>query len=247
MSRVQWEDLGGLVGLPAAERAAVESAQLSMAESYSAVLGALDGGEHWLEGGHAVLRQLSPVEFYSACDLLEEISTPQVDRTLGERRRDRRDEIHSVVCDDLDTMLDEIDPEFARIRRGAQKALESGNPDRARHVAISARELVLGVIHGLAPDDRVLRWPDDRLQLDRHNHPTRESKMLFIGRSLEHASYLRFFQEDVKAGIRLIDVLHETVHRPSCELTQGMLKALWLRVDALLRLLLEVARLRAAD
>jgi hypothetical protein len=59
------------------------------------------------------------------------------------------------IVDRLDEHLAGLDPVFVKMRKGAWEALETSNPERCRHAAISYRELFRRVLQRLAPDARM--------------------------------------------------------------------------------------------
>jgi hypothetical protein len=57
-----------------------------------------------------------------------------------------------VADDELDALLESMDPDFPPMRRGAWAAFRSGSPDKLRQAAVSQRELVRQVFQNMFPD-----------------------------------------------------------------------------------------------
>lgn len=77
--------------------------------------------------------------------------------TLVEEPQDRRPFTHrqerlGKLEIELETHLDTLRYEFKLMRRGSWEALEGDNPDRLRHAASSAREVIRQVLQELFPD-----------------------------------------------------------------------------------------------
>jgi hypothetical protein len=68
-----------------------------------------------------------------------------------------RDALKRGTLDDLDEVLQRINPYLARVRRGAWAALGSAHPDSLRQAAHSARELIDQVLKEGAPDAEIRR------------------------------------------------------------------------------------------
>jgi hypothetical protein len=70
-----------------------------------------------------------------------------------------------VADDELDSLLESIDPDFPPMRRGAWAALNSGSPDKLRQAAVSQRELVRQVFQSMFPDVQIIEGePDSKLR-----------------------------------------------------------------------------------
>ncbi len=143
------------------------------------------------------------------------------------------------VCVEL---LRSVDPAMVALYTGAHEALHSANPDRARHVLSSLRELWTHILHRLAPDDRVLAWmPSDRKDLlNDKKQPTRRARVLYISRHIDHEPLTEFTVADTHALLKLMELFNR-VHGLDPGLTDEQLRALLLRSDSWLVYILRIA------
>src|SRR5437868_5441414 len=68
-----------------------------------------------------------------------------------------RDALKRGALDDLDDVLQRINPYLVQVRRGAWAALGAAHPDSLRQAAHSARELIDQVLKEGAPDEEIRR------------------------------------------------------------------------------------------
>src|SRR6185437_3668162 len=97
--------------------------------------------------------------------------------------------------------------------RRAANVLERGGPDHVRHFAISLRELLMHVIHQLAPDEDLARWPEAAPEDYYNGRPTRRLRLRYIFREANGTSYAAFIDDDIKRTIEMIDMLSADTHR----------------------------------
>ena len=137
-------------------------------------------------------------------------------------------------------LLQAVDPSLALPYIGARDALRGSNPDRARHVLSSLRELWGHLLRRLAPDDRVLTWAtSDDKELLHEGRPTRKARILYVCRSLNHHPLTDFVVQDTRALVKLVELFNR-VHELDSELTDEQLRALLLRTDSWLMYILEI-------
>ena len=137
-------------------------------------------------------------------------------------------------------LLQKIDPALVTPYAGARDALQSANPDRTRHILSSLREFWTHLLHRLAPDDQVLAWvPRDETGLLHEGRPTRQARVLYICRDLNHMPLSNLVVQDTKALVELLDLFNR-VHQLKPELTDEQLRALLLRTDSWLTYILNI-------
>ena len=71
-------------------------------------------------------------------------------------------------------------------------------------------------------------------------HPTRQARLLFICRGVNHDPFRRFVNKDVSAHLELIQILQRGTHELSIGLTYEQLRALVVRTESLLRFILVI-------
>ena len=124
---------------------------------------------------------------------------------------------------------------------GARQSLQSDNPDRARHVTTSVRELFTHILHGLAPDDEIRKWTTDESHFY-NNRPTRRARLLYICREFSCDPLTKFVEDDVRAALTLIGSLNAGTHVVESKLTYPQLEAVVYRVESLALFLLKISR-----
>lgn len=175
------------------------------------------------------IAKYSPVEYSLEMDVLERISA------------DEKDEFEVEGLPSVDGELASFDDRLLILVNGARESLRSDNPDRARHVTTSVRELCMHILHGLAPDDEIRKWSTD----DSHFHngrPTRRARLLYICRKFACDPLTKCVEDDVRAALTLIDSLNAGTHVVQSKLTGFQLEAIVYRMEALALFLLKIAR-----
>lgn len=175
------------------------------------------------------IAKYSSIEYSVEMDVLERISA------------DEDEEFEVEGLPSVDDELASFDDRLLILINGARESLRSDNPDRARHVTTSVRELCTCILHGLAPDDDIRKWSDD----DNHfhnNRPTRRARLLYICRKFSCDPLTKFVEDDVRAALTLIDSLNAGTHVVQTKLTEFQLEAIVYRMEALALFLLKISR-----
>ena len=140
-------------------------------------------------------------------------------------------------------LLNQFSPLLARLYMGAIRALHSNNPDKARHVLISLRELWSNVLRVLSPDDSVMTCiekgffkEDDLLHKGR---PTRRAKVLYIYRGVYNGPLREVARRDSKLLAAVFDLLNR-IHKANIDLSDNELQALIWKSEAELLYLLKL-------
>ena len=176
-----------------------------------------------------------PHEILTSVDVLASLShTPAVSDTDLELEDE-----HDGT---LEGLLAALNPALLSVLDGAKDALRSDNPDRGRHVAVSLRELITHVLDMLAPPAAVQGWTSEPSHFY-DGRPTREARVLFACRTVNHDHFSRFVSADVRATVEFISLFHRGTHELSAAFTEAQLRALVARTESLLRFLLLVSRM----
>jgi hypothetical protein len=171
----------------------------------------------------------SPLEYSLELDVLERISVEQ----------DEDVEVEGLPL--VDHELASFDDRLLILINGARKSLKSDNPDRARHITTSVRELFTQILHGLAPDEEIRKWSADAAYYH-NNRPTRRARLLYICRRFACDPLTKFVDDDVRAALTLIDSLNAGTHVVQSSLTEFQLQAIVYRMEALALFLLKISR-----
>lgn len=171
----------------------------------------------------------SPMEYSLELDVLEGISV----------ERDEEAEVEPLPS--VDDELASFDGRLLTLLKGARESLNSDNPDKARHVTTSARELFTHILHGLAPDAEITKWSTDAGHYH-DNRPTRRARLLYICRKFSCDPLTKFVEDDVRAALALVSSLNAGTHVVQSKLTQFQLQAIVYRMESLALFLLKVSR-----
>lgn len=154
-------------------------------------------------------------------------------------------DLASEAESELTTGLVVLDTRLVAMWRGAREALRSPNPDRLRQACASQRELVMHVVHLLAPDETVRKWTTSPDDFDESGRPKRRTRLHFIARKVNQDRFSAFLRKDLAAALEAIDVLNGGVHGLDSTLSDAQARLLMLRIDHLLAFLLEVSKTEA--
>lgn len=173
-------------------------------------------------------------------------------RPVGPGRAEYRDqldseveEIEGRVEEDLDGLLQAIDPNLVQILRGVRERARNKGTDWVRQTLTSLRELSTHVLHLLAPDERVEACglldscaPEIR-EKDGRGKPTRSARLYTIYFGIQHVEMREFLKADVKAALSLFDLLNAGTHRMSSALTEREVTSILRKVESTLQFLIE--------
>lgn len=178
-----------------------------------------------------LIAKYSPLEYSLELDVLERISFDE----------EKAEVIEPEGLLSVDEELASFDGKLLNLINGARQSLKSDNPDRARHVTTSVRELFTQILHRLAPDAEIKTWTND-VEHFRDNRPTRRARLLYICRNFSCDPLTKFVEDDVRAALTLIDSLNAGTHVVESKLTTFQLEAIVYRMEALALFLLKISR-----
>lgn len=141
----------------------------------------------------------------------------------------------------LDDAFTAFDADFLIPLQGARDSFVSNNPDKARHITASLRESFGHMIRRLAPDTEVKKWSTDPSHLA-NGKWTRKSRLLYICRDICGDPLEEFVDQDVNSALVLVDSLNAGTHVIQSMLSDSQLRALILRMEALLLFLLRISK-----
>ena len=146
--------------------------------------------------------QYPPYEIFRETELLEQITIPEDEQVV-------LDEYEVIVIPEeksLEDWLGKINSGFPSLLQGARAVLNTDNPDRARHVTVSLRELIGRVLHQFAPNNEIKTWSTNPSDYDDKGKPTRRARVLYICRTINCNPLSEFVEADVKSILALIRV-----------------------------------------
>src|SRR5439155_9335890 len=167
-----------------------------------------------------------PVEMYAGVHLVRTISPSEPEEPESEDVVEAiafRTALEIETSSALEDGLTELDPGLLNVWRGARVALSPQNPDRARHVAVSLRELFTTVLHRLAPDDSVKEWTSDPDHYDEKGRPTRRARYQFICRTINDGPFTKFVDLDMRFALAFLDAFQGGTHEIVSSLSDAQL------------------------
>jgi len=237
---VPWESLGRATTMHAREFAAISDRFTALADAYSSLIRSFDEREHFMAAFPPIVSGGPPVEILTSARVLDFLSRPHPDDGYPEADRQIESDLEDEIEASVDELLAAMDPNLRTMWLGAKEALRSQNPDRCRHVAFSLRELVTHVLHALAPNDQIMSWTTDPSHFH-EGRPTREARVLFVCRAINHGCFTKFIHADVRASIEFI-ALFQRGHELAVTFSEEQLQALVTRTESFLRFLLLTSR-----
>ena len=227
--------LGRLAGLDAISRSTISTNLGNLTNSYKSLIN-LTTTHDSLAKRLSLITAYAPVEYYREVKVVETITVDTASNTIN------NEPIETVIANHLpsaDSLLEEFDDRLLPVLNGARQSLLTDNPERARHVTTSIRELFTQVLHALAPDNDIRNWTS-KSEHFHEKRPTRKARLLFICRHIDSNPLSKFIQDDVKAALSLVDALNSGTHGIESHLSDAQLAAIVARMESLLIFLLQV-------
>lgn len=231
-----WKDLEKSVFHKTGELTGAIESFNSLTANYNSLIHSFSAKEFDIVDFPPFVSGLPPIEILTSSDLLDTISRDETEESV-EQADALEDEIREEIESSLEELLSHLNPEIGRLWLGAKEALASSNPDKKRHIVVSLREMLTHILHSIAPDTEVFRWSSN----PSHYHegrPTREARLLFVCRDINHGPFEQFVKKDVESHIKFIRLFQRGTHEININFTEQQVRALIVRAEALARFLL---------
>lgn len=228
-------NLGQTIGLSAKTNGDLMSVYDGLSNGYSSLITSFNDNPLSYTDIHPNISRCIPTEYYLSANLWESISIPGY--ISIEEEIDRSFQLDNENT--LSKYLPMIGDEYYGLWQGALDAYNSDSVDKIRHFSISVRELFDHVIRKLAPNDEVSRWTDKK-SFYQNGKPTRGARLHYISRHIPNDRLKDFIDEDVKAALELIQLLHKGAHELNSGFTETQLKVLKTKAESALKFILEV-------
>jgi hypothetical protein len=199
----------------------------------------LVAGNHFLrssfEDGAADMVAEIPSEVFRVLDL--DTAFPGGAQEVVEKERA---DLAVKTCDELESFLSNLNPQLVALLQGARAAaVNSLNPDTARHLCISLRELLGHALRQMAPDAQVKAWSQDPTHFN-DGRPTRNARIQYLYSPVSQPALRQFIDADIRAAIALFDVLNKGTHVANLGADAAALAVLLNRAEGILLLLLRL-------
>lgn len=238
--RVPWDSLGSATAIAGAEFVAVRAHFTELTDTYRSLMQSFEESEHFMASFPPIISGEPPREIVRSASVLASLSKATSSPELAEGEGLFKPDFEEEDQCSIDELLDTLDPDLSSIWLGAREALRSENPDRGRHVVVSLRELITHALDTVAPISEVQGWTSDPSHFHQ-GRPTREARILFACRGVNHGPFARFVNADVRATIEFISLFQRGTHELAASFSETQLRALVTRTESLLRFLLLVS------
>lgn len=240
--RVPWDSLGSATTIADAEFLALRSQFTSLTETYRSLMQSFEERDNFMASFPPIISAGPPLEILRSVGVLDRLSHPAPASGSSEVDALVEPDFEGDDGGGIADLLAALNPAFPSVWLGAREALNSENPDRGRHVVVSLRELITHVLDTLAPSAKIQSWTSDPSHF-RDGRPTREARVLFACREVNHGPFSKFVDADVRATIELISLFQRGTHELAVSFSETQLRALVARTESLLRFLLLVSRI----
>jgi len=229
--RLQWKDFGSLFETKMSVQNQLKIPFIKMSNSYDHLWKALEINPILVIDFSPIMIQQPSTDFYLATQLsyliTEQRPSARKDKeTFLETNHQRT---NSFLCE----LLPQLDPELLILYQGAITSLDSNNPDKQRHVAVSLRELFTHILHMLSPDDKFNKWNTDPDNL-KNGRPTRKGRLLYIYRDINFPPFNQFIKRDVEAALTFLNLFQRGTHKIKGPFSEQQSRAILNRVESLL-------------
>ena len=185
-------------------------------------------------GANPFLSDLAEQETANSANVLNNLLDDSVDSQISDE-----DLRNTLIANELAY----ISPDLDRRWRGAIYALNSENPDAARHFCSSTREIITEIIETKAPNAAVFaRFPN--CQTTKERNPTRREKIRYCldlsGRANDVLE--NFIEANIDNVITLFDELNSGAHGRAGKFSPQQLGSIKIRVEDAIRFMCEIVR-----
>ena len=138
-------------------------------------------------------------------------------------------------------LISSVDVKLLPLYQGAIDAIASRNIDKVRHATTSLRELFTHILHKLTPDEAFFEWNREESNLS-NGRPTRKGRLMYICRNINYGAFITFVERDILAAVAFLDLLQKGTHAIQKPYDDRQLKALLIRMENLLNLIIRISR-----
>lgn len=231
LDRLSWSNVGAVFQATPFVQDQLRNSFVRMNESYKRFWKALQIDPILIPDFSPIMIQQPPADFYLASHLSNVITEQQPqpnkeEETILETNHKRA---NSLLCE----RLSQLDPKLLTAYQGAVHSLNSKNPDKQRHLAVSLRELFTQVLHMLSPDNEFHKWNTDPDNLEDGN-PTRKGRLLYIYRNINFSPFTKFIERDIDAALTFVKLFQKGTHKAEGPFDQQQCRTLLIRMESLL-------------
>ncbi|MBA7478581.1 hypothetical protein ES707_14008 [subsurface metagenome] len=231
LDRLSWKNIGILFQPTLLAQDQLRNSLLRISESYKQLCQNLEINFTVIPNLSPIVVQQPPTDFYLATHLSDVITEIQLQLTKDEETvlEINHKRTNSFLCD----ALSQLDLKLLTAYQGAIDSLDSKNPDKQRHLAVSLRELFTHVLHILSPDGEFAKWNRDPANLQ-NGKPTRRGRLFYIYRKINFSPFSEFIRRDVDAALTFLKLFQKGTHKAQGSFDDQQCRALLIRMESLL-------------
>jgi len=238
ISQIPWNEIGIAIVSENDDMANIAKSFIDYSNSYSTALQEFKIDQIELP---SVVPDLAARGFFITTDLIKDIFT---DESYNEREENKviRYKTYNSVEDEFLSLLSELKPELYNIWIGARNALNSNNPDKNRHLAVSLRELFTHILRELAPDEEIKSWSINKNDFH-EGKPTRKGRLRYIYRSISEDPLESVISKRISLVIEIIDILSRGTHELKFDIDDKQLNGLMILIESAIAELIQTSLL----
>lgn len=235
---LSWNNMGVLLSVTPLVQDQLRKSFLRMSQSYKRFCKVLRIDSTIIPKFSRIMIQQPPTDFYLATHLSNTITEQQTQLTKEEKEILEREHkrTNPLLCE----ALSQLNPELLVAYQGAVDSLNSKNPDKQRHLAVSLRELFTHVLHTLSPNKEFNKWNTNPDNLHNDN-PTREGRLRYIYRNIDFSPFNEFVERDIETAITFLKLFQKGTHETRGPFDEQQSQALLSRMESLLYFILRTS------
>ena len=231
LDRLSWSNVGAVFQATPFVQDQLRNSFVRMNESYKRFWKALRIDPILIPNFSPIMIQQPSTDFYFATQLsyliTEQRPSVRKDEEVFLETSHQRN--NSFLCE----LLPQLDPSLLILYQGAITSLDSNNPDKQRHVAVSLRELFTHILHTLSPENKFKEWNNDPNNL-KDGRPTRKGRLLYIYRNINFPPFNQFIKRDVEAVLSFLDLLQTCTHKIKEPFSEQQSRAILSRMESII-------------
>jgi nucleoside phosphorylase len=189
-----------------------------------------------------ITSELEVRELFTATNLVKSILAKEPSGPSNEYDENEfiKDTISIETDDRLQMLLLEFDPQLISMWIGAKEAINSNNPDYARHFSVSLSELFANVLQRLAPDNEIVYWSDS-LDDFKEGKPTNEARLRYIYREANDNSF-GLTKKFISFALELMDFLNRGTHKSITNKVDKQFRMILMQFELVISHLIETSQ-----
>ncbi|ARV57399.1 hypothetical protein BZZ01_01035 [Nostocales cyanobacterium HT-58-2] len=244
LARLSLEGVGNALKVNPSIQSVLQNTFVDFAKSYSKLFASFSHNPSSVISLPPIVSRYPAIEFFNAVSIAKAVTVEseefEPDFEFEEEKYQLEEDIQQETESILEKLLRDLNAELLIPLHGAWQSLESTNPDKVRHFATSLRELFTHVLHTLSPDEKIKAWSNSSKHYDDRGKPTRRARLLYICHSLNHEPFSDFIEKDIDAVLEFLKLFQRGTHEIIPKYTDFQLKMMLIRMESVLRFLLEI-------